>query len=57
MSMTITHNGQPVEVFAREAAGYIDMIVRADTKAAKVFQIVSIGIQGGVVAANMRFVF
>lgn len=34
-----------------------DRINRSDPKAAKVFQIVSIGIQGGVVAANMRFVF
>lgn len=32
MSMTIIYNGQSVDVFAREASGYIDMIVRADTK-------------------------
>lgn len=32
-------------------------INKRDPKAAKVFQIVSIGIQGGVVAANLRFVF
>lgn len=34
-----------------------DRFNKHDPKAAKVFQIVSIGIQGGVVAANMRFVF
>lgn len=32
MSMTVTDpaTGEPVEVFARECGGYIDMIVRAD---------------------------
>lgn len=32
-------------------------INKRNPKAAKIFQLVSIGVQGGVVAANMRFVF
>lgn len=52
---------EKVVVF-KAASGIIHYIItkelyKRNPKAARVFQYVSIGIQGGVVAANMRFAF